>query len=170
MIIRHNTSVASTAINAASAYIRAFVPHSGSSTLGTQAATVIGNTYWTSLQSIVSSLYSGALLASRDRIMNRYITAELVQQMKLFQACVHAGNANALAIGPCPVDYYGQQLDNISCCWGRVITATKLVFTPITVLTVISTWDVPLFLPLPKCLLSMASTQNLYGIPSLSAS
>lgn len=84
---------------AASAFVRGF----GNGSLANITATVIGNAYFNGVKSVVSTLYPDVTRyegPSNEPNLN----TETVQQMLLFQAAVHAGNASAKAIGPCPVD------------------------------------------------------------------
>jgi hypothetical protein len=98
-----SASAASTAINAASNYIVAYPPGTGGvSTAGTLAVTAIGNAKWTGVGTVVSTLYPLGITRFEGPTNEPTLSLNTVQQMKLFQAAVHAGNADALAIGPCP--------------------------------------------------------------------
>lgn len=98
-----NTSDAVPALNR-SAYVRAF----GQGALANVAATVIGTEYSDGIAEVVSTLYPDVTRfegPSNEPPMN----AETAHQMMLFQAAVHAGNAGAKAIGPCPVQMGGME-------------------------------------------------------------
>lgn len=93
---------------AASNYIRAFRAGVGTETHGTLAATAIGNTIRTKVVGAVSYLY-GKGVTHFEGPTNEPDIAEGADVgwehiAKLFQAYVHAGNASAKAIGPCPVN------------------------------------------------------------------
>ena len=96
-----SSAPAAAAINAASAYIRAFT--NNASTGGTLAVTVIGNAHWTGVVTVVSTLYPD-VTRFEGPSNEPGMSAELAHQMQIFQAAVHTGNSSALAIGPCPVD------------------------------------------------------------------
>lgn len=97
-----SADAAVTAINAGSALVKAF----GGGSLTTMAATAIGNAYFNGVKSVVTTLYPSVTRfegPGNEPPMN----AETAHQMRLFQAAVHAGNASAKAIGPCPVSISG---------------------------------------------------------------
>jgi hypothetical protein len=93
---------AAAAINAASAIVVAFA----GGTLATAAAASIPTAAFNGVKNVVSTLYPDVTRfegPSNEPTPN----AETAQQMRLFQAAVHAGNAGAKAIGPCPVSISG---------------------------------------------------------------
>jgi hypothetical protein len=93
-------SAAATAINAASTRIKVFAQ--GQPSGAAMAATAIGNAYFTGVKQIVSTLYPDIQHfegPSNEPTLN----AECAHQMRLFAGAVHAGNAGAKAMGPCPV-------------------------------------------------------------------
>jgi hypothetical protein len=96
-----NSNAAQTAINAASSYI--FV-HAVDPNAGTLAVTAIGRAYYNGVVSCVESLYAAGVTRFEGPSNEPPWDAGTVQQMLLFQAAVHAGNASAIAIGPCLVD------------------------------------------------------------------
>lgn len=96
-----DATAAATAINAASIRIKVFTQDSASG--GTQAATAIGNSYFTGVASCVSSLYAAGVTRFEGPSNEPTLNAEIAHQMRLFQAAVHNGNASAKAIGPAPV-------------------------------------------------------------------
>lgn len=112
-------------INAASggsAYIRVFVPGSGSgSTPVALSATAIGNAFFNGVSNAVAALYPfNVTRFEGPRNEPSLPIAETVQEMKLFQAAVHAGNASAKAIGPSFVEIINESSTNQ---WASFIAA-----------------------------------------------
>lgn len=96
-----NLASASAAVvaTAASPRIKCF----GAGILSAGQSRVVGRTIWNNLVSIVSALYPD-VTRFEGPSNEPGLTAETAHQMRLFQGAVHAGNAGAKAIGPCPVD------------------------------------------------------------------
>ena len=100
-------NAAATAL-AASAFVVGFASTgngggNGPNAVPLQAATAIGNSYFNGVKSAVSTLYAAGITRFEGPSNEPNLNAETVQQMRLFQAAVHAGNASAKAIGPCAV-------------------------------------------------------------------
>jgi len=64
---------------------------------------VVGSTYRDSLVNIVQTLYPLGATRFEGPANEPTMTPETAHEMLLFQGAVHAGNASAKAIGPCPV-------------------------------------------------------------------
>lgn len=100
-----NADTACAAVNASSNYIWMA---SGGGTTQTVAATAVGNSMRKGVINTVQYLFPHGVKhyegPSNEPNGGGGPNAETAQQMKLFQAYVHAGNAAAKAIGPCPVD------------------------------------------------------------------
>lgn len=98
-------TVAESAINGVSNYIRVY--HSGSSVV-TAGPTAIGNTYFTGTANCVATLYPYGYTTFEGPINEgggiTGTSDENAHRMTLFAAAVHAGNASAKAAGPCNVD------------------------------------------------------------------
>lgn len=99
-----DSTTGSATINGASAYIRAFVPSGNGTTATSLATTVIGNAFTVGVQTQVATLFPYGYTYFEGPFNEGAMNAETAHQMKLFQAGVHAGNADAKAIGPCFVD------------------------------------------------------------------
>lgn len=76
---------------------------SGSNTLSNQSATAIGNTYFNGVKAYVAAFWPSVKYYEGPSNEPDIKSREVVHHMMLFQAAVHAGNASAKAIGPCPV-------------------------------------------------------------------
>ncbi len=86
---------------ATSAYVRAF--NAGSSGVAT-SKTAIGDVYYNGVVTAVADLYPYGYTRFEGPSNEPVMRAETAHDMKLFQSAVHAGNASAKAVGPCPVD------------------------------------------------------------------
>lgn len=95
-----DSNAAATVINQKSSLVRVFA--GGQSTAATTAATVIGNETWAGIVTAVTAFWPDVKVYefTNEPSMN----AETAHQMRLFRGAVKAGNASAVAIGPCPVE------------------------------------------------------------------
>lgn len=95
---------AETAINGVSNYIHVF-QYTINGIATTQAPTLLGGAYRNGVIATVNNLYNNHGVTRFEGPSNEPgLDAELAHQMKIFQGCVHLGNADALATGPCAVD------------------------------------------------------------------
>jgi hypothetical protein len=94
------------AVNAGSLLVKAF----GTGTAPTSGTGSIGNAYFNGVKSVVTTLYPDVARyegPENEPAMN----AETAHKMRLFAGAVHAGNASAKAIGPCPVAINNNAMD-----------------------------------------------------------
>lgn len=100
------------AINGVDSYIRVQKSLNANSGLpGTLAATAVGpvtgsTNRYQGVASVVSTLYPLGVTRFEGPINEPTLSANTVEQMRLFQAAVHAGNASAKAIGPTTVSIF----------------------------------------------------------------
>lgn len=107
-------TAAAAAINAASIYIVACIPGASANAAGgTLSPTAIPNVLYTGVSAVVAGLYPTVTRfegpTNEPADSSTIQASNIVQQMRLFQAAVHAGNASAKAIGPCLVDILSDQ-------------------------------------------------------------
>ncbi len=95
-----NSAAAAATINAGSAYVKTF--SKGATLAATTAATAIGRTVWDGIVQTVQALYPD--IKHYEFTNEPGLTTEVAHQCLLFTAAVHAGNADAKSMGPCPVD------------------------------------------------------------------
>jgi hypothetical protein len=96
-----NATEAESAVNASSQYIRFFL--SNADRVAYFGPTAIGGTYRQGVYDVVSTLYPLGVTYYEGPMNEPGLHSETTHQMRLFQGNVHNGNANAKAIGPCPV-------------------------------------------------------------------
>lgn len=76
----------------------------GATSAATAGPTAIGNSYRNGVITTVQALYPIGVTRYEGPANEPDLTSlETVQQMRVFQGSIHAGNAAAVAIGPCPV-------------------------------------------------------------------
>lgn len=94
-------TAASTAVNAASQYIRLF--SGGATTPAVAAAAAVGTTTQQGVAQVVAALYPLGCTVFEGPSNEPTLNAYVAHQMRLFQHSVHLGHPDAIAIGPCSV-------------------------------------------------------------------